>query len=174
MRVIYLNPWQTVFLDVFLWVLIHLSIGYSCAKIPLARLDPGRPFFQTYQWERGGRIYQTLFRVRAWKGLLPNGSGLYKDGYSIHRLPRTDPVTLRRFLRETVRSETCHWAMILPGFLFFLWNSPLGGWLMVAYAFLNNLPVIVVQRYNRPRLRRMLAIAEKGSRVSAQQAPAVV
>ncbi len=177
MRVIYLTAWPTILLDVFLWVGFHLSIGFTCARVSLKRLDPGKPLFQTFDWERGGRIYQKVFRVRSWKRLLPNGSGLYKEGYSIRRLSRTDFTTLQRWLKETVRSETCHWVMILPGFLFFFWNTPLVGWLMVAYAFLNNLPVIVVQRFNRPRLRRMLAIVERKERkdrAAAQQEAAIV
>jgi glycosyl-4,4'-diaponeurosporenoate acyltransferase len=174
MRVIDLNTWQTIILDVLIWAVFHLSIGSTSAKIPLDRLDPGRPIFSTFGWEQGGRIYQKLFRVRAWKGLLPNGSGLYKEGYSIHRLTRTDRATLARWLKETVRAETCHWMMILPGFLFFFWNSPLVGWLMVAYAFLNNLPVIVVQRFNRPRLRRMLAIRARQEGAAAPKVSAAV
>lgn len=64
MRVIYLNTWQSIILDVLLWAVFHLSIGSTCAKIPLARLDPSRPIFRTCGWEQGGRIYQKLFRVR--------------------------------------------------------------------------------------------------------------
>ncbi|MDY6874453.1 MAG: hypothetical protein SVR81_10960 [Chloroflexota bacterium] len=99
---------------------------------------------------------------------------MYKEGYSIHRLTRTDRATLARWLRETVRSETCNWLMILPGFLFFLWHTPLVDWLMVAYAFLNNLPVIVVQRFNRPRLRQMLTIRARRDEITASKVTAAV
>jgi len=54
--------------------------------------------------------------------------------------------------------------MILPGFLFFLWNSVEAGMWMVAYAFLNNLIPIVMQRYNRPRVNRLLAKLEEKSK----------
>jgi glycosyl-4,4'-diaponeurosporenoate acyltransferase len=50
--------------------------------------------------------------------------------------------------------------MIVPGFFFFLWNDVILGWLMVAYAFLNNLPFIIVQRFNRPRIRKLIALTE--------------
>jgi glycosyl-4,4'-diaponeurosporenoate acyltransferase len=51
--------------------------------------------------------------------------------------------------------------MILPGFLFFLWNEAVVGWIMVAYAVLNNLIPIIMQRYNRPRIRKLLARLEE-------------
>ena len=41
--------------------------------------------------------------------------------------------------------------------LFFLWNRPWVGGLMVAYGILGNLPCILVQRYNRLRLTRLIA-----------------
>ena len=161
MQLINLNITQMILADIAAWVFFHLGIGYSCSKIPLGWLNPGRPFFQTFEWEKDGRIYNQLFRVRSWKAIIPNGSALYKDGYSIRQLTATDQAHLERWLKETVRAEPCHWLMILPGFLFFLWNNVMLGWLMVAYAFLNNLPLIFVQRFNRPRVRKMLKIVEK-------------
>jgi len=51
--------------------------------------------------------------------------------------------------------------MIIPGFLFFLWNSEALAWVNVVYAFLNNLVPIIMQRFNRPRMHNMLAHLEK-------------
>ncbi len=67
---------------------------------------------------------------------------------------------LESWLKESVRAEICHWAMIIPCFLFFLWNNFALGLGMVAYAFLNNMFPIIVQRYNRPRMRKLLAHLE--------------
>jgi len=54
------------------------------------------------------------------------------------------------------RVEPTQWLSILPSFLFFLWNPVWAGWIMVIYALLFNVPIILVQRYNRPRLERVL------------------
>lgn len=156
MQIFFFNPAQTILLDVTAWLVIQLTIGYFSSKIPLDWLNPDLPFFQTFTWEQGGEIYEMLFHVRAWKHLLPNGSALYRDGFSIKNLPTKDPAYLKRWLKECVRSEICHWLMILPCVFFFLWNSVTLGWVMVAYALLNNLPLIIVQWYNRPRTRRLL------------------
>jgi glycosyl-4,4'-diaponeurosporenoate acyltransferase len=46
--------------------------------------------------------------------------------------------------------------IILFSPLFFLWNPLWVGFLMILYALTENLPMIMAQRYNRYRLRRVL------------------
>ncbi|HVP20844.1 MAG TPA: hypothetical protein VMS73_03180 [Anaerolineaceae bacterium] len=156
MQIFFLDPTQTILLDIIIWLVIQLTIGYCSSKIPLDWLNPDHWFFQTFGWEKDGEIYQKIFHVRSWKRFLPNGSGLYRGAFSIKNLPTNDPAYLERWLKESVRAEICHWAMIIPVFFFFLWNSVPMGWVNVAYAFLSNLVPIVVQRYNRPRMRKLL------------------
>jgi glycosyl-4,4'-diaponeurosporenoate acyltransferase len=159
MQILFLNPLATFVLDVIAWVFLHLGIGYCSSRIPVERFDIDKPFYKTRPWEKGGKIYQQLFHVRAWKRLIPPGSKLYRDAFSLQKLPNMDPAYLKLWLQESIRAEFCHWMMIWPGFVFFLWNSTLGGWLMVAYAALNNFFPIVAQRFNRPRVRHYLELA---------------
>ena len=161
MQILFLNITQTILLDVIAWLIIQLTIGYCSSKIQLNRLDPDRPFFQTFAWENGGEIYEKIFHVRAWKRFIPNGSKLYRGAFSIKNLPTRDPAYLERWLKESVRAEICHWIMILPCLFFFMWNSVALGWINVAYAVLSNLVPIILQRYNRPRMRKLLAQLEK-------------
>ncbi len=161
MRIFFLEPVQTLIFDIVAWVFFHLNIGYLSSKIPLRRLHPEHKFFQTFPWEKDGAIYDKLFHVRSWKRFIPNGSALYRGTFSIKNLVTNDPAYLKRWLMESVRSEICHWIMIVPGFFFFLWNSIEVSWFMVAYAFLNNLVPIIMQRYNRPRVRKLLAHYER-------------
>jgi hypothetical protein len=36
--------------------------------------DPNKRFYQSFSWEKGGKIYQCLFRNRFWKRFIPDGS----------------------------------------------------------------------------------------------------
>ena len=63
---------------------------------------------------------------------------------------------LGRYLVETRRGELAHWAIMAAAPLFLLWNPWTIWLLMVAYAVVANLPCIVIQRYNRARLLRIL------------------
>ncbi|MDK2980500.1 MAG: glycosyl-4,4-diaponeurosporenoate acyltransferase [Chloroflexota bacterium] len=160
MRIIYLEPMDTFILDILAWTVLQLGIGYLSLKFPRGWLDPNLPFFRSYDWEDEGKLYQRLFNVRAWKHLIPDGSKTYKRAYSIKRLASSELAHLKRWLRESVRSELCHWFMILPAPFFFLWNSIKGGWWMVVYAIANNLVPIILQRFNRPRMRKLIAQVE--------------
>ncbi|MDY6867562.1 MAG: glycosyl-4,4'-diaponeurosporenoate acyltransferase [Chloroflexota bacterium] len=160
MQTIFLETPQTIVLDVIAWVIFHLGIGFGCSKIPLTWLNPDSRFFQTFKWEKDGKIYQKLFHVQSWKQFIPNAANLFSDRFPLKSIKSKDPQYLIRWLKETIRSEICHWLMIVPGFFFFLWNDVILGWLMVAYAFLNNLPFIIVQRFNRPRIRKLIALTE--------------
>lgn len=161
MRIIYLEPVETLIVDILAWVVLHLGIGFLSSRIPLKWLHPECKLFQTFAWEKDGKIYDQIFHVCSWKHIIPNGSAVYSGTFSIKNLKTFDLDYLRRWLKESVRSEICHYIMIIPGFFFFLWNNVVVGWLMVAYAFINNLVPIVLQRFNRPRMRKLLAQLEK-------------
>jgi glycosyl-4,4'-diaponeurosporenoate acyltransferase len=161
MQIIYLAPFKTLILDLLAWACFHLGLGFYSSRIPVEKIDPEKRFFQTLPWENGGRIYQQLFHIRSWKRFLPQGSKLYKDTFSLQKLESIDLVYLERWLRESIRAEICHWMMVIPGFLFFLWNSKTVGWFMVIYAAFNNFFPIVTQRFNRPRIRQLIEQAKR-------------
>ncbi len=160
MRIVYLSDNATFFLDIMMWVFFHLSIGWSSSRIPVSFFDPAQSRYQTKKWEKDGKIYQTLFHVRSWKRIIPSGAALYKDAYEIKNINSFSLDNIRIWLKESCRAEFCHTIMILPGFLFFLWNNTATSWLMVAYAFANNFVPIIMQRYNRPRVRKLIAWLE--------------
>ena len=69
------------------------------------------------------------------------------------------PEYCRLFIKETCRAELFHWLVFALAPLFYLWNEWRVATLMIPYALLANVPCIIAQRYNRPRLTRMLRIA---------------
>jgi glycosyl-4,4'-diaponeurosporenoate acyltransferase len=168
MRVIFLTPNQTFVLDIIAWIIFQLSIGYATSKIPAAIFDPNESWFQTKKWEKGGEIYQKFFRVKDWKGIIPSGAALYKGAYEIKHLATFTVQNVTTWIRESCRSEFCHWVMIIPGVFFFMWNSSNGGWANVAYAIANNLVPIIMQRYNRPRVRKLLTQLENRTNIKGE------
>jgi glycosyl-4,4'-diaponeurosporenoate acyltransferase len=47
--------------------------------------------------------------------------------------------------------------MLLFSLVFFIWNPWWVGIVMIVYAILVNVPCIIIQRYNRIRLKRVCA-----------------
>ena len=142
--------------DAVAWMIFHLVISMAAQRIPIDWFARHEHWFRSFPWEQEGRIWQRLFRVKKWKGHIPDGTLFISNGYNKSRLHGADAASLYDFLLESRRAEYVHWLTILPGFLFFLWNPQWAAWLNVAYAILFNVPLIVVQRFNRPRLERLL------------------
>ncbi len=132
------------------WLVLHLGMAWLFSRVDPERFDPRRGWYRSRAWERSGRIWHTLFRVRTWKRGLPDGARLFKRGFRKKRLLSDDPAYLYAFARETCRAELTHIAVMLSSALFFLWNPPAVGAFMVLYGVAANLPFIIVQRANRP------------------------
>ena len=145
----------TILLDIAVWMIIHVGVSYLMIHIPLASFDTEFWLYRQRKWERGGKIYVRIFRLKKWKRRLPDGAALFKKGFRKKHLKELDDVYLDDFIRETSRAELAHWIMFLLSPVFFIWNPWYVGIVMIVYALLVNLPCIAIQRYNRIRLRRV-------------------
>jgi glycosyl-4,4'-diaponeurosporenoate acyltransferase len=147
----------TILGNVAAWLCIHLGVSYTSSRLPLGLFREEGWLYRARRWERGGRVYQAVFRIRAWKGLLPDGAALFKKGFRKRRIASRSTDYLHRFILETCRAELCHWLAFALVPLFFLWNPWYVAVLMIPYAVATNAPCILTQRFNRPRLRAELA-----------------
>ncbi|PSL41537.1 glycosyl-4,4'-diaponeurosporenoate acyltransferase [Planomicrobium soli] len=166
MPLIQLSTGWLVLADIVAWMFFHLSISYGIYRIPFQWFVHHQGLFQPIRFERNGELWQRLFRVKDWKQQLPDGSMLFPKAYNKKALHGRDSSSLTEFLVESRRAELTHWLSIIPAPLFLLWN-PVGiFWANVAYAVLFNAPFILAQRYNRPRLERLIIQKQNKSRAS--------
>ncbi len=156
-----LAPGWVILLNAGAWLLVHLGASYVASRLPLAWFRPEAWLFRTRRWERGGRIYERAFLIRAWKRALPDGAALFRTGFRKRRMKNRSPGYCRTFVLETCRAELTHWLVFALVPLFFLWNPWYVAVGMVPYAVAVNAPCIAAQRFNRPRLE---ALAARGSR----------
>jgi glycosyl-4,4'-diaponeurosporenoate acyltransferase len=157
MRIIYLSTFWTVILDILAWFFIHMAIVMVMVRIPRDRFHPDHCIYRVRSWEKEGRLYNKVFHIKRWKDLLPDGASWMKDrGFPKKKLAGREMAYLRAFAAETCRAELTHWITMMMAPFFFLWNKPFVGWIMILYALLENLPLIMAQRYNRCRLERLL------------------
>jgi glycosyl-4,4'-diaponeurosporenoate acyltransferase len=145
-----------VLVDAGVWALWSTIVGYGAHRMPLHRLDHDGPITRLRRWERSGRAYEHI-AIRRWKDLLPELGAAFRGGMSKRGLPSRAIPDLARFASETRRAELVHWAIPALTPVFALWNPPLLLAAMAAYAVVANLPCLVVQRYNRGRLLRVMA-----------------
>jgi glycosyl-4,4'-diaponeurosporenoate acyltransferase len=154
MRILFFPMIATIALDIMAWLVIQFAISKWVTVLHASWFNPNGWVYRPRRWERGGKFYESL-GVKRWKDRLPDAAPWFKGGFAKATLASRSRNYLDRFAVETCRGELAHWLALMMGPLFFLWNRPWVGWLMVAYAVAGNIPCIVVQRYNRCRLNRL-------------------
>jgi glycosyl-4,4'-diaponeurosporenoate acyltransferase len=146
-----------VVVDAAAWAAVQVATGYLAHRLPDRVLDRDRWLWRERAWERGGRFYVDVARIRRWKRFLPEAGAAFEGGFDKRRLRGRAAADLERFAVETRRAELGHVLAVLPTPVFVALNPPALAPFMVVYPLAVNLPCIAAQRYNRIRLRRVAA-----------------
>jgi glycosyl-4,4'-diaponeurosporenoate acyltransferase len=144
-----------VLLNSAVWAGWSVTVGWAAQRIPPERLEHDGWLTRLRSWERGGRAYERV-GVKRWKDRLPEAGTVFAGGLSKRHLPGRESDDLRRFAAETRRAELVHWGIAALTPAFALWTPQPLLTAMVAYGVLANVPCVVVQRYNRGRVGRVL------------------
>ncbi len=108
---------------------------------------PYRPF----KWEKNGAIYH-LIGIQKWKDHVPDMSKYVKTMFAKEIVSARDPEYTRRLILETCVAEQVHYILMLLSPIFPQYMDPFYGDLAMVLYCLGNLPFVLIQRYNRPRL----------------------
>jgi glycosyl-4,4'-diaponeurosporenoate acyltransferase len=146
-----------VLLDALVWAVWGLAVGYAFHRFPATWFDDEHAVTRIRGWERGGRFWSQRFGIKRWKDRLPEAGSAFAGGFSKRHLVARDAGHLRRFVVETRRAEWVHLTVLAVVPLFWLWNPPSLALVMLVYGVAANVPCILVQRYNRARLLRVLS-----------------
>ena len=107
--------------------------------------------YASYLWEDGGDIYRKL-RVETWKKILPDKSRYVRTMVKKNLGEDRSSKHTKRLIEETCVAELVHWLLLLAGPLFRLISDSVFGLIASILYSLSNVPFIMIQRYNRPRL----------------------
>jgi glycosyl-4,4'-diaponeurosporenoate acyltransferase len=139
-----------------MFVIISIFVTLSSILFPRKLLNPDNRWFREKTWEVGGDIYQRLFKVRRWKAALPELSDFFKILFPKKKIKTFGTEYLQSYIIESCRAELTHFCIIGATILFALWAGLSASLIIVYISVLLNLPFIVIQRYNRPRIQRLL------------------
>ena len=138
---------------------IHYIFRISIAAFVLGRVYPRRWIsadhfpFKSFKFENGGRIYNRI-NIMKWKTKLPDASmlitKLIPKFMPKKRLDQSEQIPI--LIKETCVAETTHVLVSILGFGCVFLLEGIGGWLISVAFLLINLPFIIIQRFNRPRL----------------------
>lgn len=156
MQVIVLPDLLMLLICFVTWPALQLLAATISRKLPDRFFEYQSRFFRPQAWEDDGAVYDRLMKIRRWKHLLPDGGAIIPGGYAKKHLTDYSRENLARFLNESCRAEFSHWAAILPFWIFGLIGPPIIIVLMLLYALAVNMPCIMAQRFNRPRIARVM------------------
>jgi glycosyl-4,4'-diaponeurosporenoate acyltransferase len=146
---------RLVLIDSAAWALWCVVVGFGAGFLPTRVLERDTWLTRPRAFERDGRCYER-WRIRRWKDRLPEAGAIF-GGVSKRRLPDDGRAGIDRFVVETRRAELVHWAILALTPWFVLWNPWPLALAMVVYGLVANVPCLVVQRYNRARIGRIVA-----------------
>lgn len=138
-------------------ILYLLSIGILSFLLgrlyPRAWLHEHRFPFKSFAFEKNGKIYHKL-KIMEWKTKLPDMSMIMSKlipGFMPKK--RLEEINnLPTLIKETCIAEGTHFWVSVFGFgCVFIWKG-IGGWILSLLFLMINLPFIIMQRFNRPRL----------------------
>jgi glycosyl-4,4'-diaponeurosporenoate acyltransferase len=160
-----LSELQPLLSSMAFWFAASLLVGLLANRLPVAWLE--RPGDQGGSRGAAGRSLALPAPpaglapgppgIRLWKRWIPDAGNALPGGVSKSSLVRRDPHALRRLLLETRRAELVHWLLLPCGLLTALWLPAAAVVLNVGFALAFNLPCLLLQRYNRRRLQRLMS-----------------
>lgn len=158
------------------WKCVLYAAALALLAHPLGQaipgpFDPEKRIFRSRKWEQNGRVY-TKLAIDKWKKLVPDMSRILPDMVK-KELPGSGAVTADQA------------AALVPGDVprgagprGLLFAGPgvsvaVAGWggaiVLAVWVLLANLPFILIQRYNRPRLMRLAALLRKRAQRKGEQ-----
>ncbi len=156
MQIVYFPSWVSITLCFIAWPVIQISIALFVRSMPENFFCVENFPFRDYKFEKSGKFYEKYFRIKLWKKYLPDGSAITGVGLKKKHLTDVSEMNLKYYLSESCRAELIHLLAIPPFVLFGLFCPFYVVFIMFFYALAVNLPCLITQRYNRPRIERIL------------------
>ena len=114
--------------------------------------------------EKEKKLYKAL-RVKDWQNKVPDMSRVFTKLMPAKKLNAGTLADIPRMLEETCVAEFIHVVLSVLGLTcLWLWPGFGGAVVTLVYILLGNVPFIIIQRYNRPRLQRLLARRSRGGK----------
>lgn len=123
--------------------------------IPRSWFDSDRFPFRAMAWERDGAVYERL-KIKFWKDKLPDMSRFLSDMVPKRISRQAGRDEAEALIHEACVAEWVHILLSIAGLLcLFIWPGTGGVVITLVWVLLGNLPYILIQRYNRPRLKKL-------------------
>ena len=140
---------------------ISLLAFFVGRMMPYSWFSYDRFPYKSFPFEKNGKIYLKL-KINKWQSKVPDMSKIFPDLIPAKKLLDNSEEALNVLIKETCIAELIHWMFAVIG-LAGLWICPnvWGGLIIFVYVVVGHFPFILIQRYNRPRLVKLLKRMQK-------------
>lgn len=140
-----------IFRCIFIGAMIGPMAFFLGQLLPRQNFDYWSQPYCPYQWERDGRVYM-MIKIQFWKDAVPDMSRYIRSMAKKKIVVFRDPDYLDGLIRETCVAELVHYMLMLLSPIYMIFMEGYPGVIAAALYCLCNLPFVLIQRYNRPRL----------------------
>ncbi|MBQ8525184.1 MAG: hypothetical protein IJ460_00465 [Clostridia bacterium] len=146
-------------MDSFTGVVIYacvcsLGVLVSGLHWPRKLFDYTSKLFMPKKWELNTNIYNFL-KVGKWKNKVPDMSKIVKK-LPTKQISQLSIDSLKLLIKETCVAEIAHILLIILAIPMNFICDGISGFVCFLMYSVGNLPYIIIQRYNRPRLIKLL------------------
>lgn len=131
--------------------------------LPRSKFKSEKQPYTLRDWEKDGDFYER-FNIRHWKDKIPDLSKIKRKMMPKKLKGKKDRSSIERLIQETCVAERVHRVLISAGFGCLILFPGKGGIFITIIWSLGQIPYIIIQRYNRPRLKRVIKRLDSSTR----------
>lgn len=141
------------FLRCVFYLAINGFLFFAIGRVmPKGWLHSDRAPFKSFAFEKDGKIYEKI-GIKHWQNKVPDMSRILPWAMPAKKVTGDFPERLPVMLQETCVAELIHWILcIVSAGCIRIWRGAGGVLIFLIACVILNLPFIIIQRYNRPRL----------------------
>ena len=138
------------------WIFWFYFIGYLASILPDKFLKKDFLFTHILFFEKNPNWFKKYLFINKWKDKMPELGGFFKEGFQKRSVANGEIAQLELFIKETRRAEIAHWFMTAGWIITTLFNPLWAIIFNIIFAHAVNFPCLIIQRYNRVRLIKVL------------------
>lgn len=148
-----LSSISILLINIILCAIWYLIVFILCISVKSSTFDYNRNCYQPKKWEKCGKMYEKVFKIKKWKDFIPQYIG--KNGFSKRHWKSLSLGYVNEFIFETCRAEWNHKHCCFYSLVAIIINPLLYGLVFSVSTFAFNLACIMIQRYNRIRILKL-------------------
>lgn len=147
------------------WGCVLYAAVLGVLSFVLGRIVP-KTWFKSdkfpYRVKDGEKKVFDFLKVKKWQSKVPDMSRIFSRIMPEKRITADTLRDVPRMLQETCVAEFTHAVLSVLGLgMLFIWPGVGGVVAALVYILVGNLPFVIIQRYNRPRLQKLYDMQQR-------------